>query len=51
MRILHILKDSLPEIFGSTIRTDQILTNQKKIINKVYGFTGYTFKSDKKSNI
>ena len=47
MRILHILKDSLPLVIGSTIRTEQILINQKKIINKVYGYTGFNFKSDK----
>ncbi|KKN58971.1 hypothetical protein LCGC14_0546460 [marine sediment metagenome] len=47
MNILHILKNSLPYISGSTIRSKNILENQKKFAN-VYAYTGYNFKSDKK---
>ncbi len=50
MNILHILKNSLPYISGSTIRSKNILENQTKFAN-VYAYTGYNFKSNERYEI
>jgi len=50
MNILHILKNSLPYISGSTIRSKNILEHQKKFAD-VYAYTGYNFESNKEREI
>ena len=50
MNVLHILKNSFPEISGSTVRSNNILTHQSKFLFPL-AYTGYNFKSDKKIEI